>query len=170
LSFPLVGNPSEKKDSGQARMTEKGNPVASYRELQVQKRRTTMKKLGIITLILLLAAGIAYAKDYEVKKKAGAYDVEVKIDKNPPIVGDNNIEIEVKDGAGKYVTDAKIRVEYSMPAMPGMPPMSYKTDAALKGNEYKAIMNLSMSGPWNITVRITHGGKTTPVRFNVDAR
>jgi hypothetical protein len=24
MSFPLVGNPSEKKDSGQARMTEKG--------------------------------------------------------------------------------------------------------------------------------------------------
>jgi hypothetical protein len=44
LSFPLVGNPSEKKDSGpildkartRARMTEKGNPVASYRELQVK--------------------------------------------------------------------------------------------------------------------------------------
>ncbi len=27
-SFPLVGNPSEKKDSGQARMTAQGNPTA----------------------------------------------------------------------------------------------------------------------------------------------
>ncbi|MEK7789670.1 MAG: FixH family protein, partial [Planctomycetota bacterium] len=86
-----------------------------------------MKRLTVVTLILLLIAGIAYAKDYEVKKKAGEYDVVVKIDKNPPVVGDNNIEIEIKDASGKYVTDAKVRVEYSMPAMPGMPAMNYKT-------------------------------------------
>lgn len=129
-----------------------------------------MKKLVAFTLILLLVAGIAYAKDYEVKKKAGEYDVEIKIDKNPPVVGDNNMEIEIKDASGKYVTDAKVKVEYSMPAMPGMPAMNYKTDAALKGNEYKATMNLSMSGAWNIAVKIIRGGKTTTVKFNVDAR
>ncbi len=128
-----------------------------------------MKKLAVFSLILLLIAGIAYAKDYEVKKKAGDYDVEVKIDKNPPVVGDNNIKVEIKDSAGKYVTDAKVKVEYSMPAMPGMPAMTYKTDAALKGNEYKAKMNLSMSGAWNVAVKIIRGGKTTTVKFNVDA-
>ena len=128
-----------------------------------------MKKLAIITLILILIAGIAYAKDYEVKKKAGEYDVEVKIDKNPPIVGDNNITIEIKDASGKYVTDAKVKVEYSMPAMPGMPAMNYKTDTELKGDEYKAKINLSMSGTWNIAVKITRSGKTATMKFNVDA-
>ena len=128
-----------------------------------------MKKLTIIIMILFLAVGIAYAKDYEVKKKAGEYDVEVKIDKNPPVVGDNNIAIEIKDPSGKYVTDAKVKVDYSMPAMPGMPAMNYKTDAELKGNEYKAKMNLSMSGSWNIAVKITKGGKTVSMKFNVDA-
>lgn len=128
-----------------------------------------MKKIVMFSLILLLTAGIAYAKDYEVKKKAGEYDVIVKIDKNPPIVGDNNITIDIKDAAGKNVTDAKVKVEYSMPAMPGMPAMNYKTDTELKGYEYKAKMNLSMSGPWNVAVKITRGGKTTTVKFNVDA-
>ena len=128
-----------------------------------------MKRLTIAALILLLIVGIAYAKDYEVKKKAGEYDVEIKIDKNPPVVGDNNIGIEIKDASGKYVTDAKVKVEYSMPAMPGMPAMNYKTDTELKGYEYKAKMNLSMSGSWNIAVKITRGGKTTSVKFNVDA-
>ncbi|HBR22420.1 MAG TPA: hypothetical protein DD713_07650 [Nitrospiraceae bacterium] len=128
-----------------------------------------MKRLTVLTIILLLIAGIAYAKDYEVKKKAGEYDVEIKIDKNPPVVGDNNIEIEIKDASGKYVTDAKVKVEYSMPAMPGMPAMNYKTDTELKGYEYKAKMNLSMSGSWNIAVKIIHGGKTATVKFNVDA-
>ncbi|HUO77784.1 MAG TPA: FixH family protein, partial [Thermodesulfovibrionales bacterium] len=105
-----------------------------------------MKKLGFMVLVLLLVAGIAYAKDYEVKKKAGDFDVQVAIDKNPPVVGDNNVKIEIKDSAGKYVSDAKVVVDYGMPAMPGMPAMNYKADAELKGNEYKAKMNLSMSG------------------------
>lgn len=129
-----------------------------------------MKKMAFITIILLMIAGIALAKDYEVKKKVGEYEVEVKIDKNPPTVGDNNIEIEIKDASGKYVTDAKVVVEYSMPAMPGMPPMNYKTDATLKGNEYRTKMNLSMSGSWNIAVKITRAGKTSTMKFTVDAK
>ena len=128
-----------------------------------------MKRLAVIGMTLLLIAGMAYAKDYEVKKKAGDYDVTVKIDKNPPVVGDNNIEIEIKDASGKYVTDAKVKIDYVMPAMPGMPAMNYKTDTELKGYEYKAKMNLSMSGAWNIAVKITRGGKTSTVKFNVDA-
>ena len=128
-----------------------------------------MKRLAVFTLTLLLIGGIAYAKDYEVKKKVGEYDVEVKIDKNPPVVGDNNIEIGIKDASGKYVTDAKVKVEYSMPAMPGMPAMNYKTDTELKGDEYKAKINLSMSGSWNVAVKITRSGKTVTMKFNVDA-
>jgi len=129
-----------------------------------------MKRLGLVVFVLLLVAGIAYAKDYEVKKKAGEYDVEVKIDRNPPVVGDNNVKIEIKDSSGKYVTDAKVVVDYGMPAMPGMPAMNYKTDAELKGDEYKAKMNLSMSGSWNIAVKITRAGKTSTMKFTVDAK
>lgn len=129
-----------------------------------------MKRTGIVVLLLLLVAGIAYAKDYEVKKKAGDFDVEVAIDKNPPVVGDNNVKIEIKDSSGKYVSDAKVVVDYSMPAMPGMPAMNYKADAQLKGDEYKAKMNLSMSGSWNIAVKITRAGKTSTMKFTVDAK
>ena len=128
-----------------------------------------MKKITVLTMVFLLLAGLAFAKDFEVNKKAGEYDVEVKIDKNPPVVGDNTITIEIKDGAGKYVSDAKVRVDYSMPGMPGMPPMNYKEDAALSGNTYKAVMNLSMAGPWNIAVKIKKDGKTNTVKFNIDA-
>lgn len=129
-----------------------------------------MKRLAVFTLILLLAAGIAYAKDYEVTKKAGEYEVQIKIDKNPPVVGENNVTVVLKDSTGKYVIDAKVKIEYSMPAMPGMPAMNYKTDAELKRNVYNAKMNLSMSGAWNIAIKINRGGKTTTVKFNVDAR
>ena len=128
-----------------------------------------MKRLAVFTLTLLLIGGIAYAKNYEVNKKVGEYDVEVKIDKNPPVVGDNNITIDIKDASGKNVTNAAVTVEYSMPAMPGMPAMNYKTDTELKGDEYKAKINLSMSGSWNIALKITRSGKTATMKFNVDA-
>jgi hypothetical protein len=130
-----------------------------------------MKKIFLLfPLLLLLAAGIAFARDYEVKKKAGEYNVEVKIDRNPPVVGDNSVKVEIKDASGSYVTDAKVVVDYGMPAMPGMPAMNYKTDAELKGNEYMARMNLSMSGSWNIAIKITRAGKTSTMKFTVDAK
>lgn len=129
-----------------------------------------MKKIAIIGLVLFLAAGVAYAKDYEVAKKAGEYDVVVKIDKNPPVTGDNGVTVAVKDAAGKAVKDAKVVVDYSMPGMPGMPPMNYKADAIQKGDGYAANMNLSMAGPWNIIVKIIAGGKTSTLKFTVDAK
>ncbi len=129
-----------------------------------------MRKVAVMVLMILFVAVLAYAGSYEVRKKAGEYDVVVTIDKNPPVVGDNNMTVAVKDASGKDVTDAKVKVDYSMPAMPGMPAMNYKTDATLKGSEYKATMNLSMSGPWNIAVKISRGGKTASMKFNADAR
>jgi len=130
-----------------------------------------MKRLIMVTMALfLITAGAAFGAGLEVKQKTGEYNVDIRMDKNPPVVGNNNMEIEVKDAAGKYVIDAKIKVDYSMPAMPGMPPMNYKTDAVCGGQKYSAKMNLSMSGPWNIAVKITKGGKTSTVKFNVDAQ
>jgi len=68
------------------------------------------------------------------------------------------------------VTDAKVKVEYSMPAMQGMPAMDYKTDAELKGEEYKATIDIPMSGSWNTVVKITRGDKTSKAKFSIDAQ
>lgn len=129
-----------------------------------------MKKMMMIGLAVFLSAGAAIAKDYEVKKKAGEFDVVVTIDKNPPVTGDNNVTVSVKDAAGKAVKGAKVVVDYSMPAMPGMAPMNYKADAVAKGDEYKAVMNLSMAGPWNITIKVSAGGKSGTMKFAIDAK
>ena len=131
--------------------------------------RKGKKNLALSILILVLTMGIAYAKGLEVKKKAGEYDVEVKIDKNPPIVGNNSIEIEVKK-AGTPVTDAKVLINYYMPPMPRMAPMNYKTDAKLKKDKYKATMNFIMAGPWYIAIIINHEGKISTTKLNVDAQ
>lgn len=119
-------------------------------------------------LCALLSTGIAYA--YEAKKKAGEYEVGIKIDKNPPVVGENNIRIEIRDSAGRPVTDSKVLVNYYMPPMPRMAPMNYRTDAKPKGDHYRATMRLIMAGPWYIVVIITREGKTSTAKFNIDAR
>ena len=128
------------------------------------------KRLVLATMVFFLLGGLAMAKDFEVTKKAGDYTLVVTIDKDSPTTGDNNLFILVKDGAGADVSDAKVSVEYSMPAMPGMPPMNYKANAALAGKQYKTKVNFSMSGSWNMTVKIVRGGKTAQAKFTVDAR
>jgi hypothetical protein len=134
-----------------------------------------MKRTAVFAVIFFLIAGIAFAKEFKVKRDEGRYDVEARIDNDPPIVGNNNISIEIKDKSGKYVTDAKVVVEYSVPAMPGMPAVHYKEPAVLSGNIYKALINLSMAGSWKIEVKIKKDEKTgkdiktRTVKFNVDA-
>jgi len=133
-----------------------------------------MKRFSFIMMVaimvLVVSTGAVFAKEYEVKKKAGEFDVVVTIDKNPPVTGDNGVTVSVKDASGKAVAGAKVVVEYSMPGMPGMPPMNYRTDAVQKGDVYAATMNLSMAGPWNITVKISAGGKNGSMKFTVDAK
>jgi hypothetical protein len=80
------------------------------------------------------------------------------------------MDIAIKDTSSKAITDATVAVEYGMPAMPGMPAMNYKTDAQLKGNTYKAVMNLSMGGSWYINVKVTRADKTQTMKFTVDVK
>jgi len=129
-----------------------------------------MKKIVILTLMLLLSAGIVWAKDYEIQKKAGDLSVVVKMDKKPAVMGENGIVVAVKDSAGKEVTDAGVKVEYSMPAMPGMPPMNYGSVLAVQKNTYQGKLNFSMAGPWNIVVKILRSGKTVSTKFSLDVQ
>ena len=124
----------------------------------------------LVVLLIVLVAGTAFAKEYAVQKKAGDYTVDIKMEKDPPVVGTNRVEIAVTDKAGKAVTDAKVLVTASMPAMPGMPAVENKVEAKLEGGKYKAKIELSMGGSWNMSVRITQGSKTATARWTVDAR
>lgn len=126
--------------------------------------------LWVVAVSMVFVAGAALAKDYTVQKKAGDYTVDITMDKNPPVTGTNGVEVVVTDKAGKAVTDAKILVTASMPAMPGMPAAENKAEARLEGGKYKAKIDLTMAGSWNMSVRVTKGGKTATAKFTVDAR
>jgi len=130
-----------------------------------------MKKTLILLAILVLVPGVLFAGSLEVEKKVNDVTVKAVIDKDPPVVGKNGIKVELLDSAGQPITDAKVKIYYSMPAMPGMPAMDYKTGAEPDGKGYSAVMDLSMSGPWNVEVKFKRGdGPIEKIQFNVDAR
>ena len=121
-------------------------------------------------MFLLMTLNMASAKDYEISKKSGDYNVQVRIDKNPPVTGKNRMEIVVKDNAGKDVADATVVIEYIMPPMPGMGAMNYKANAELKAGKYSAALDFSMSGAWIVNIKITRSGKTQTVKLNIDVK
>ncbi len=125
-----------------------------------------MKKLVVFVVIIVLTAAIAYAKEFEVKEKAGDYQVEFKIDNLR--IGANNVKIEVKDESGKYVNDAKVQVKYSMPEGVDLTPMHFETGTKLEGNEYKAKMKIPMAGTWTTVVSIIRGGKTSSMKLKLE--
>ena len=131
-----------------------------------------MKRVTVFLAVVALLAGCisAYAKDYEISKKAGDLSVQVNIDKNPPVTGINKIAVAIKDAAGKTVKDATVTIDYGMPAMPGMGAMNYKTATVLKGESYQGKLDFSMSGPWFINIKINRDGKAQTVKLNVDIK
>lgn len=131
-----------------------------------------MKKASIVLLLAVLALIMfACAKGYESQKSAGDLKVTLSIDRYPLVKGDNSLTVKIADAAGKAITDATVSVRYFMPPMPGMTPMEYKTQAALKGDGYSLSANIPMEGGWKAEVFVVRGGKpVVTATFNVDAR
>jgi len=127
-----------------------------------------INRFMMVVLLLLMAADSAYAAGYEVKKEVGEYIVVMKIDRNPPIAGDNNVSIEVTDAKTLCACQANVAIEYSRPAMPGMPALHYTAKTELKRGRHVGKISLSIAGFWNIAVKITTGDKTWTTNFVLD--
>ena len=110
------------------------------------------------------------AADYRVRKNVEGLAFDIAINRNPPVLGDNEIRIEIRDAEGNAVIDAEVLVNYYMPPMPRMAPMNYTVPAPLKGKEYRAVMDLIMAGPWNIVIRAKTQGKLLRMTFPIDVR
>ncbi len=129
-----------------------------------------MKKTMLALMMIMLLATAAYAKGFVASKQAGPFNLNITMDKNPPTTGENNVVILVKDAAGKPVKDAKVNINYGMPAMPGMPAMDYKTTLAGNDGKYSGKLNFSMPGSWFVEVKIEAAGKKGKTKLNIDVR
>jgi hypothetical protein len=132
-----------------------------------------MKKASLVFLFAALASTMVFAcaKGYESQKSAGDLKVTLSVDRYPLVKGDNSLTVKISDAEGKTVNDATVSMRYFMPPMPGMAPMEYKTQAALKGDGYALSANIPMEGGWKAEVSVMRGGKpAVSATFNVDAR
>ena len=126
--------------------------------------------LVAVNLFLFILSPCVNGREFTVKRTINEYKMTVTLSQNPPILGKNNIKIEIKDSLGEPVTDASPIVNYFMPPMPGMPPMNYKVKATPDKSEYNATMDLIMEGPWNITVMAKVAGKRLKMTVLIDVR
>lgn len=135
------------------------------------KIRHSMQAWAICMVTLLMVAPAAHSKNLELNKTVQNMQVKCTLDRNPPIVGDNQLDIEITDAAtGTQITDAEVLVNYYMPPMPRMAPMNYTTRAEPKGNAYAVSMHIIMAGPWVLRVVINHAGKQAGAKFSFDAQ
>ncbi len=144
-----------------------------------------MKKFLTIILVVALSVTVAQAKDstsgasthVEVTKpglftklhKSDGYTIKIYSDK-PLVVGNNTIAVVLKKG-DNVVTDAKVKIKFFMPEMPGMPSMEYKEKFKFdnKSNSYKGVVNVSMSGTWQYQLKFkTADGKVHKTRGSVN--
>lgn len=126
--------------------------------------------LSLVSFLFLIISTPAYPAAYVVLKKAGPYEVEVRLDRYHPGLGKNGIDIGIRGPKGEAVKDAEVLINYFMPPMPRMAPMNYRTKAPFRSGRYRADMNVIMTGPWVIAVVIRCGGQVITTRINVDAQ
>ena len=123
-----------------------------------------------LILLILAAGGAACAKGLELQKKSADYAVEIRLDRNPPIVGDNEMEVYIKDARGQFLQGQSPSVNYYMLPMPRMAPMNYTVGTKPYKHYYRVSLNFIMSGPWVIAIKIPAPGRTRTIKFNIDVQ
>ena len=132
-----------------------------------------MKKFSLITLavimIFALAVGVSWA--YEVQKTTAGLTIALSVGSYPLVKGDNELSVKITNGSGKAVTDAKVKVRFFMPPMPGMAHMTSNPKLVLNGDVYQFKANPAMEGTWKTEVTVVRSGKApATATFNLDAR
>lgn len=109
-----------------------------------------MTRRCVVALVMLAAVLPAWAAD-AVTGQAGKYAVEVQTDPSPPIAGENQFVLTVKDG-GTPLQGAVVGVHVDMLDMPM--PADFTAVPGGEPGQYVAKVNLAMAGKWRVTVKV----------------
>ena len=112
--------------------------------------------LGILMALVLVVPTVA------AQTQKPTLDISFRTTPNPPVTGKSTVEVTVKDGSGKAVTDAEVSATFFMAAMPAMKMPEMKNTVALKhvkNGTYSGSGQLMMAGNWDVTVAVKRSGK-----------
>jgi hypothetical protein len=126
-----------------------------------------MKNLFKALFALLFTVGLLQADPLLQEGNKNGYDIAISSEKSL-VVGNNDIFVKLsKDETA--ITNAKVKIKFYMPEMPGMPYMEYKSKGKPVGNAYKLPVNFSMSGTWQYQLKFkTADDKVHKVRGSVN--
>ncbi len=111
-----------------------------------------MKKLLKIFTLMLLSVSLLQAAAFEKTANGGGITAVISSDR-PLTTGNNSLHVSIKDAQYK---DAGVTLKVFMPEMPGMPRMEMQSNAkAIGSGIYKADINFSMSGTWQVWILIS---------------
>ena len=140
-----------------------------------------MKLLSTIFLGTALALSSISAKDMDMAKSASSktssnllkqeksvdgYKIVLNSSK-PLTVGSNDIDIKILKDSKPI--DAKVKVKFFMPEMPGMPYMESKVKDETIDGVLTASINLAMGGTWQYIVKFkTEDGEVHKIRGSIN--
>ena len=90
------------------------------------------------------------------------YKMTLRIDPDPPQgTRENTLHVTLTDPTGKPVSDAQVRLTFTMPAMPAMNMPEMRNGAELKwtGSEYTGPIQIMMAGGWNVSLEARRGNE-----------
>lgn len=121
--------------------------------IRMEQARMGQMDMGGMEMRTQEATPAARAK---LEKRAGGLTVALSTEPTPPRTGDNLIRVQVTETGGTPVSDATVRLAYTMP-MPGMIPTTVPMKPG-KAGLYEARANLGMGGRWDLTITIRRAG------------
>ncbi len=105
-----------------------------------------MKKIILVLLTLFFGMAL-HADPVKISDTVDGYNLNFYT-QTTPVVGNTDFFVTIEKD-GKIVKNAKVKIKFFMPEMPGMPYMEYKTKGiAQDDGSFKLPVNLSMGGTW----------------------
>ncbi len=117
-----------------------------------------MKKTVLVLLTLFFGIAL-HADPVYIGDKVDGYDLTLYTE-TTPVVGNNDFFVTLKKN-GENVEDAKVKIKFFMPEMPGMPYMEYKAKGISQDDgSFKLPVNFSMGGTWQYHLKFKTGDDT----------
>ena len=91
-----------------------------------------------------------------------ALDIALRVQPDPPNVGENTFEVAVQDDKGQPVPDADVVIQFFMAGMPTMNMPAMRNEVKLSpagGGLYRGTGEITMAGRWEATVVVSRQGQ-----------